>query len=487
MSKRFGRWAISLVSIITVGLAAVPPAFAWTFGQSHTGRDAHPMIVARNGGIYPNEDIAKYVTAVGMRLARKTEQANEGWVFTVLDTPTVSAFAQPGGYIYVTRGLLAFVNDEAELASILAHQMVHSLENHFPPTGEEAAAAPDSGLAPDAVLDGLIGGRKDGTFALPPSVRTSGGRPIFSDQMDVVAAIRGVDILTRAGYPGAKSVAFAKRLLAQDTWSRDVDGMGDMMLFGETPLAKADTVAAIELAVRDQVTDISNIDFETPYLSAIRGLVYGDSPARGLIRDGKFIHPELRFSFELPEGFTPEITAGEVIARGPNGAMLVLDTTDQAGERLESYIRDKWAPSLTRSVRSGYLYDLTPNEIGGFDAASGFQPYDDDSGPKVAQLVVIRADKRVYRFRAISAAADFDLSQQMEAAIDTFEEVPVTLAATFKPYWIHVHEIQPGDSVNLFAAAMPMRDGAEAHFRALNGYADGRVPMVGELVKLVME
>lgn len=486
MSKRFGYWAICLGTIITVGLAAAQPALAWTFSQSHAGKDAHPMVLARNGGAYPNEDIAKYVTAIGMRLARKTEQANEGWVFTVLDTPTVAAFAQPGGYIYVTRGLLAFVNDEAELASVLAHQMVHSLENHFP-TIAEKGATPEGDLAPGALLDGLIGGRENSALALSASARTSGGRPIFSDQMDVVAAIRGIDILTRAGYPGAKSAAFAKRLLAQDTWSRNVDGMGDMMLFGETPIAKADTVAAIELAVRDQVTDISSIDFETPYLSAIRGLVYGDSPTRGLIRDGKFIHPELRFSFDLPEGFTPEITAGEVIARGPNGAMLVLDTTDQAGERLESYIRDKWAPSLTRSVRSGYLYDLTSREIGGFDAASAFQPYDDDSGPKVAQLAVIRTDKRVYRFRAISAAADFDISQQMEAAIDTFDEVPVTLAATFKPYWIHVHQIQPGDSVNLFAAAMPMRDGAEAHFRALNGYADGRVPMVGELVKLVME
>lgn len=475
-----------LCATILASMGLTGSAAAWTFSQTQRGAEAHDLIVARHGGAYTNENIVAYVDQLGRRLAAETEQADQGWQFTVLDNATVSAFAQPGGYIYVTRGLLAFANDEAELAGVLAHQAAHSLLDNFedPP---DVTLTPDAPLAPGGRLDGLT--VAETTFDLPQPTRRAldGARPIHTPEMQAAAAAKSVEILNEAGYPASSYLAFAERLLSQEALARVLEGMGEVELLGATAEAKAQTVAAIEAAARAEVTDVVSADYASPYLSVIRGLTYGESPTQGMVRDGRFVHPALGIAFDIPRGFTSEITAGEMIARGPNGATLILDTTDAASLRLDSYLRDTWAPALTRAVASGYLYDLATREIGGFDAASAFLPYEDDAGPKVVQLVTIKTEQRTYRFRAISAAADFETALRMEEAINSFRPLPPAVSASVKPYWIHVHRIGEGDSVNLFAAAMPIRENPETRFRALNGYPDERVPMVGELVKLVME
>ncbi|MEM9640486.1 MAG: M48 family metalloprotease [Pseudomonadota bacterium] len=475
-------------AMCAVVLSAILPidAAAWTFAQAEAGQEGHSAVLARNGGIYPDKDLADYLTALGERLAAETDQDPEDWVFTILDSSDVAAFARPGGYIYVTRGLMAFASSEAGLASIVAHQMAHSLKNHF---GKETAvrAVPDKGLAPGALLDGLIGTRPQGQQSAPPTSRITGDRPVFTPEMEIAAAAEGVRILADSGYPAGTAVEFAVRLLRYDELSRKLDGTGDVTLFGATADARVATVEAIRKVAEAFPQPAIDVDYVSPYLSVIEGVVYGESPAQGFLRDQTFIHPDLRFTFDLPEGFTTEISAAEVVARGPNGALMVLDTTNEAGDRLESYIRDKWAPSLTRSVSAGYLFDLTDREIGGFEAASAFQPYDDANGAKVAQLVVIRTDRRVYRFRAIASAEAFDVSLLMEEAIDSFQEIPVAVAARYKPYWIQIHEVRQGDSLNILSAAMPFREGAEEYFRALNNYPDRAVPMVGDRIKIVME
>ncbi|MEM8657235.1 MAG: M48 family metalloprotease [Pseudomonadota bacterium] len=486
---QMGAWLkeMWLRVILGVVIAATAPAVssAWTFTQSGAGKEGHQAVLARHGGVYNDPDLADYLTALGQRLAAETDEPPEEWEFTLLDSSDIAAFARPGGYIYVTRGLMAFASSEAGLATVLAHQMAHALKDHFD-DNTRPSNVPDRGLAPGALLDGLIGGTNE-VSSPPPTDRVTGERPVFTREMEVAAAAEGVRILADAGYPAHLAVSFANRLLDFDELSRKLNGRSEVDLFGRTSADKIATVQEIGKVAEAFPRPIIDVDYSGPYLSVIEGLTYGESPTQGFLRDQSFIHPDLRFTFELPEGFSAEISAAEVAARGPNGALMVLDTTNEAGDRLESYIRDKWAPSLTRSVNAGYLFDLTSRTIGGFEAASAFQPYDDAEGAKVAQLVVIRTDRRVYRFRAIASAEAFDVSLLMEEAIDSFQEIPVAVAARYKPYWIQIHEVRQGDSLNILTAAMPFREGAEEFFRALNNYPDRAVPMVGDRIKIVME
>ncbi|MEM8871063.1 MAG: M48 family metalloprotease [Pseudomonadota bacterium] len=470
-----------------LGLTAPHGADAWTFAQEQLGRDAHAVVLTRHGGAYEDPALERYVRGVGLRLAAESRQPSAHWRFTILDNPALAAFPQPGGYIYVTRGLLAFAGSEAELAGVLAHQMALALEGDF---GNPRDTQPVRGLAPGALLDGLIGGR-DKYAVIPASFpRVSGARPVFSASQETAAVGEGLALLAAAGYPAAAMTSLANRLSEQETLAATMGGGARLMMFGATPEIRAQTLDALRLAAEAENTfalDNEDADYTTDYLNAIQGLVYGDSPAHGFVRGAAFVHPQLRFTFDLPAGFEVENTSAEVIARGANGALMVLDTTDDAGERLESYVRDTWAPSLTRQVQAGYLFDLVSTTVNGFPATMAFQPFSDDEGAKVAQLLVIRGQNRVYRFRSIARAEDFDTSLTMEAAMMSFREIPVTEAARYRPYWIQVHRIQPGENLNLLAASVPYRNNREAHFRVLNGYGGRSVPLVGDQVKLIME
>jgi predicted Zn-dependent protease len=98
--------------------------------EQREGDQNHAKIVAQYGGVYQNARVTGYVNAIGQRIAAVSEQPNARWTFTVLDTPTVNAFAIPGGYVYVTRGLVALAGDEAQLAGVIGHEIGHVVAGH---------------------------------------------------------------------------------------------------------------------------------------------------------------------------------------------------------------------------------------------------------------------------------------------------------------------------------------------------------------------
>lgn len=476
------------LAVLAIGILCflTGPAPAFSSLEQDAGDQAHPNILTRHGGAYYFPALSEYVNQLGARLAEQTDEPADAWTFTILDTPTAMAFAQPGGYVYVSRGLLALANSEAELAAALAHPMAQLIGGHVRPTSPPPVQ-PDDYVTEGALLDGLIGVPIEDAAPVPLVGRNTGDIPVPDLEAEIAALDLAVGMLDGAGYPTRAALDLVNRLQVHDALSRTLDRTARVEMLGRTQQDRATIADALTRTVQAR-PGLSGADPGTDdYKFMIQGLLFGDSPAQGLVRDGAFLHPILRFAFDLPEGFIAHIDAASVAARGPGGAVMLLDTTDQAGSRLESYIRDDWAPDLTRRVSSGYIYDLQSLDIGGFEAASAFQPYADDAGPKVAQLVVIRTDDRVYRFRCIAPAEDIEASLAMEAAVRSFRPLSSTAASRYTPHWLQIHEVRRGESLNLFAASVPLRDGAEARFRDLNGYDGTRVPVVGDLVKLVME
>ncbi len=461
-------------------------ALAFSSLEQDAGDHAHPNVLTRHGGAYYFPALSEYVNQLGARLAEQTDEPAGAWTFTILDTPTAMAFAQPGGYIYVSRGLLALANSEAELAASLAQPMAHLIGGHVRPTSPPPVQ-PNDNLTEGALLDGLIGVPVEDAAPVPLVGRNTGAAPVLDLQAEIAALDLTIAMLDGAGYPTRAALDLLTRLQGHDALSRSLDRTARVAMLGRTPQDREMIADALAQAVQARPGQPGADPGAADYKFMIQGLLFGDSPAQGLVRDGAFLHPILRFAFDIPEGFIAHIDAASVAVRGPGDAVMLLDTTDRAGSRLESYIRDDWAPDLTRRVSSGYIYDLQSLDIGGFEAASAFQPYADETGPKVAQLVVIRTEDRVYRFRCIAPAEDIEASLAMEAAIRSFRPLPSTEASRYAPYWLQVHQVRRGETMNLFAASVPLRDGAEDRFRDLNGYDGFRVPVVGDLVKLVME
>jgi predicted Zn-dependent protease len=98
--------------------------------EQREGDQNHAKVVAQFGGTYQNDRVSSYVNQIGQRIAAVSEQPNARWTFTVLDSPTINAFAIPGGYVYVTRGLVALAGDEAQLAGVIGHEIGHVVAGH---------------------------------------------------------------------------------------------------------------------------------------------------------------------------------------------------------------------------------------------------------------------------------------------------------------------------------------------------------------------
>lgn len=135
-------------------------------GSNKIGAEQNPAIIAQFGGLVGNQKLAGHVDRIGCNLIALTEESNDRWTFTILNSPVVNAFALPGGYVYVTRGLLAIANNEAELAGVLGHEILHVTMHH----GEDCIRRNNR-----AGIGVVIGGKDGASDAVQLGVRLAGG------------------------------------------------------------------------------------------------------------------------------------------------------------------------------------------------------------------------------------------------------------------------------------------------------------------------
>ncbi len=144
--------AISLLAYST------PPAQAQFMSKSkeqQIGAEEHPKIIKQYGGVYDEPGVAGYVASIGGRIVANSEIPGQRFHFTVLDSPIVNAFALPGGYVYVTRGLIALANNEAELAGVLAHEVGHVAARHSAQRYNRGVGMAIGGVLLDVLLDDM--------------------------------------------------------------------------------------------------------------------------------------------------------------------------------------------------------------------------------------------------------------------------------------------------------------------------------------------
>ena len=390
----------------------------------------------------------------------------------------------------MSRGaLLALANSEAELAGVLAHEVAHLTLSHVKDRNDRGAKA-GIGVVAGAILGGVIDGRDGVRDALKAGTAIAAGYLASHTRAEELEADRvGIRLMARVGYDPLAQADFLESLEAQYRLSAELRGQ----VHDPNRVGFFDSHPATAKRVREAIASAGGIPQtgltrrEEEYHARIDGLLYGDSPGQGFVRDTEFLHPILRFAFRVPDGFVIDNGARRVVARGKGGSVMILDAIRDPGPRLDSYIKDVWAPDLTRGVDSGYMYDLHRLAINGLDAATGYQPFEDRDGRKVAQLTIIRLGDRYYRIRAIAPAEDIQTSIAMSVATESFRALTASEADSLTPLRIKAYRLRPGDDITLLAAAMPLQTLARERFLALNGYAVNEVPVVGDLVKLVIE
>ena len=445
--------------------------------EARIGRQEHPKVLARFGGVYDALETGAYVAAIGGRLAHHAGRPGLRYTFTVLNTPTVSAFAVPGGYIYVTRGLIALANSEAELAGVLAHEIGHIVARH---TAQRYSRAVVAQLG-TAVLGAVTGSREVGQLA---QLGSELYLKSFSRKHEFEADTLGVKYLLATGYEPSAQALFLESLIQHKQLETALAGKRG----GEPEAGFLSTHPRTPERVRRAIAAAGGGDSGRPrrrqeYLERIDGLLYGDDAAQGFVRGRAFYHPMMRFAFEVPPGFRLVNTIERLIAKGPDGALVVLDGADKPvrGDVM-TYLTRVWAPGLA-------LRDVELLDINGFRAATGRGTVRSRPRAMDIRLIAIRfRPDIVLRLSLITPhRLSAALSEDLRRMTYSFRALSEAEAAALRPQRIKVVTVQPGDSLESLAARMPFPDFRSERLRTLNRLPPGAPLTPGQRLKTVVE
>ncbi len=318
----------------------------------------HQRILAAYGGVYNDPRLQAMTEQTVERLVAASERPDLHYRVTMLNSPSVNAFALPTGQLYVTRGLIALANDDSELASVLAHEMGHVIARHAEIREEQAKQADlVSRVVTDVVTD-----PEAGALALAKSKLALAS---FSRSQEFEADAIGIGIAARAGYDPYGAVRFLTSmehnsdLKSEQTASINPAAPDFLSSHPATPERISNALAnarQYRAPATDNGQDVAQA--KSAYLADIGGIVYGEDPSQGFVRGRRFLHPKLGFTFTAPDGFTLDNTAQAVLGiKHGGGQALRLDVVQVPAEQTRriSHVR------LGREYRSGDGRDITVN------------------------------------------------------------------------------------------------------------------------------
>lgn len=459
--------------LLVAAKATAPANTGFDSREVSLGQREHPKIVQAFGGTYADPGLQNYLDSTIDTLSRASERPDLSYTVTVLNSPSINAFSLPGGYIYVTRGLLALANDSSEVANVLAHEMAHITARHAIAREEQAnSAAVMSQVVTDVIRDPEAGAA---ALAL-----TRGRLAQFSRQQELDADVIGIRMSAKAGYDPEGAVAFLRALerqteLHSKTLNQVYDA-GRVDIFSSHPA----TPQRILAAEREATQVARNADMERDrdsYFAVIDGLPYGDDPREGFVQGRTFIHPELGITFTLPEGYGLENTSRAVVGFSEAGDIIRFDAVAVPSTvSLSDYL-------AADAVRGGQVTDIRPIEVNGLPAATATVA---GEGWDFKVAAIRGAGNRVYRFILASRSLEHSREVELMTAAQSFRIVPKEEARAVRPQRIDIVTVQPGETVQSIAARMAFDEHQVERFRALNSLSPADRMRAGQKVKIVI-
>ena len=453
-----------------------------TQAEAKQGAEYHPQLLAEFGGAMSGTH-AQYVEQVGKNIAVHSGLGNARESFTVslLNSPVHNAFAVPGGYIYTTRQLVTLMNNEAELAAVLGHEVGHVAARHSQRRQKTAQTNTLIG-AGLAILTGVVLGDSQIGSALSRGF-LQGSQLLtlrFSRKQELQADDLGIQYLGRAGYDRRAMGTVLASLAAQNALDARLAGRNaSVPEWASTHPDPASRVqSALSKASKAGTGGVTNRD---TFLARIDGLLYGDDPAQGMIEGSTFIHPQLRLVFSAPQGFYMVNGTRAVSINGQGGQAQMAFAT--YGGNLETYVRQQFA------TLGGQNSQLAPTQIerttvNGLPAAYGTARV--NNGGSQVDLVVFAyefARDRAYHFAVIAPAGRAAVFNPM---FQSMRRITDAEANSVVPKKLQVVTVARGDTVASLAQRMAYPAAQEERFRVLNALASGDTVTPGQRVKLVV-
>ena len=449
------------------------------------GREQHPQIIKSFGGEYGSPELRRYVDSIGQLLARTVERRDFKYKFTLLNSGIVNAFALPGGYIYISRGLLTLAENEAEVAGVLAHELGHiNALHHGRRQGSETIAGlliAGAGIAASAAG---VGGNQIGQLGNAVARSVLRG---YSREHELESDRLALRYMSRAGYDPSAMVDFLKKMRDQSRLeakrlgkSPDKVDATNYLATHPAPIERVRKASALagqyRVARPMRARDI--------YLRKIDGIIYGDDPDQGLIRGRAFVHPILRFRFEVPDRFQLFNSPTQVRAVGPNGATIIFDSALKPSDGPVSYyVTNVWG----RGTRLGGLETIY---IDGLESATATARVSTNDGPRDARLLAIRKNLHtIFRFAFLTKPGQAEQwSKPFRRTSHSFRLLTKSEASAIRPLRIRTLRVRRGDTVASLARGMAGEDGFPLdRFLVINGLKKGAQLRLGQIVKIIDE
>jgi predicted Zn-dependent protease len=430
--------------------------------------------VRKEMGVYGDRALQEYVTGVGMRLAAVSERPSLPWLFTVVDVPAINAFALPGGYIYITRGILPFLDDESQLAGVLGHEIGHvtarhSVQQYSKATGAQLGVILGSIFLPGGAQTAQLGQAGLGVLFL----KNSRDDEAQADQL-------GVRYASRAGWDPAGMPRMLTTLARVEEES-DNKGVPNWLL---THPAPEDRVQRVQAAVQqaEATADRFTSDHEG-YLKHVDGLVYGDNPDQGVVRGHSYLHRNLRFAFDFPDGWSVENGQTQVVAREPgHPSLMVLQTQRLASGRT---IEDVAVGSMQRA---GFrAVDGSETTINGLPAFAGtYAGSMRNLGRVQVSAVHVLRDREVFLVAGIAPSDAYSSVEPVFAkSLRSFRGLSPAEAERIRPNRIELYTARQGDTWQGIAERQSKGLVKAATLAMMNGRTVGDQPRPGERLKIV--
>ena len=430
-------------------------AYTWQ-EEVQIGREADPQIIAQFG-LYNDAALTAYVERVAQAVLQTSAYSDPNtpaeirstpFHFRVLDSPVVNAMALPGGYIYVTRGLLAHLDNEAQLAVVLGHEIGHVLARH---ASRRAASAQlgQLGLLGAAVLGGVIGG---GNVA--EGILNYGGAGVqllflsYSRNDEREADRAGVAYAEFAGYDAAEAADFFGSL-ARLSQQGGGGGIPSFLSTHPDPGERQQTIPQLAAQYNPGGTSINAAEF----LSQIDDIIIGNDPQQGYAEGGRFYHPQLRFQFTYPNGWEVNNTPSAVQISEPNGRAVIefsfaqASSAQAAGREFGNQQGVSASSSRSTTVNGNRAYRLegTANTN---DGQVGFVVY------------FIEYGGNVYRFMGLAGASTFSsYSGTMRQSIQSFSRLTSQSHINRQPVRLDVVRTDRSAAFSTFLRGRPTPDG----------------------------
>jgi predicted Zn-dependent protease len=469
------------ISPVSLGAQTAAPVQSISAKDKEAGAKAHPELVAEFGRAQTGTQAA-YVEAVGKNIAVQSGLSNAKGDFTVtlLNSPVNNAFAIPGGYIYTTRQLVALMNNEAELAAVLGHEVGHVAARHA--NKRQSAATKNTLLGAGlAILSGvLLGNSQIGQVLQQGFLQGSQLLTLrYSRAQETESDNLGVEYLRKAGYDPRAMSTVLQSLANQN--ALDARLMGTTNQVPAWASTHPDPASRVRAALTRAGTNAKGLTNRDLFLSRITGLTYGDDPRQGVVDGRKFTHPDLRLSFETPNGFYMVNGTRAVAITGQSGKGQF--AAGQFSGDLDAYVRAAFAglsQSGQAAIDPGAIEKTTVNGLPAAYATARVA-----SGNSQVDVTVFAyrfSDTQAYHFVTMVPAGTGALFNAMYGSMRRISD---SEAAAVKPRKLVVVTARKGDTVKSLSARMAYTDAPLDRFLVLNGLSATSAIAEGQKVKLV--